>query len=125
MSNETFRFLHLTYIRSEDNSAVDAESRRLEIKTEFGLPRYAFNELVQSFGVPNIDFFASRSNTKCKKYVSWKKDPESIAIDAFTIDWTPHFFYAFSLFMILKILRKIQLENARGIIVVPQWSSQD
>lgn len=117
MNNETFRFLHLTYIHSEDNSAVDAESRRLEIETEFRLSRYAFNELVR---VPNIDFFASRSNTKCKKYVSSKKDPESIAIDAFTIDWTPYFFYAFPPFIILKVLRRIQLENVRGIIVVPQ-----
>ena len=118
-------WIFASYTRSEDNSVADAESRRLEMETEFGLSKFAFDDIVQNFGAPEIDLFASRSNTKCKKFVSWKKDPGSIAVDAFTIDWTPHFFYAFPPFStILRVLRKVQLEKARGIIVVPQWPSQ-
>lgn len=118
-------WLFASYIRSEENSVADAESRRLEVETEFALSNSAFKEITRSFRTPEIDLFASRTNTKCKKYVSWKKDPGSIAVDAFTIDWKQHFFYAFPPFsIILKVLKKVQLEKARGIIVVPQWPSQ-
>ena len=56
------------------------------METEFGLSKFAFDDIVRNFGASEIDLFASRSNTKCKKYVSWKKYPSSIAVDAFTID---------------------------------------
>ncbi|XP_076236334.1 uncharacterized protein LOC143180473 [Calliopsis andreniformis] len=96
-------WIFASYVRSRENVIADIESRRLEPETEFEF----------------------RSNTKCHKYVSWRKDPESIAIDAFTIEWLPWFFYAFPPFaIILKVLRKIRSEGARGIIVVPYWPSQ-
>jgi hypothetical protein len=91
-------WIFASYIRSEENVIADVESRRLEPETEFELSNIAFDKLCQSFGVPDIDLFASRSNTKCKRYISWQKDPGSVTVDAFTINWTPYFSMPFPLF---------------------------
>lgn len=52
------------------------------------------------------------------------KDPGSMAFDAFTVKWTD-FFYAFPPFALLsKVLRKINADGDRGILVVPHWPAQ-
>ncbi len=114
-----------SYITSRENVDADTESRRLEPETEFELADGAYNEIARVFGKPTIDLFASRSNRKCERYVSWKKDPESEAVDAFTLTWTHLEFYAFPPFsLVLKTLRKIKRDRAEGILVVPDWPSQ-
>ncbi|XP_043470998.1 uncharacterized protein LOC122504134 [Leptopilina heterotoma] len=114
-----------SYIPSSKNKTADHESRRLEPETEFSLSQEAFSDICKKFSKPEIDLFASRVNAKCKKYVSWKKDPSSFTIDAFTLDWGKYFFFAFPPFAIIpKVLKKIQNDRARGIIVIPNWPSQ-
>ncbi len=118
-------WIFASYIWSEDNVIADQESRKLEPATEFSLSQEAFEHLCTAFGKPKIDLFASRINYKCRKYVSWKQDPGSIAIDAFTISWNNIFFYAFPPFALIpKVLKKILNDNVRGILVVPNWPSQ-
>ncbi|XP_033214398.1 uncharacterized protein LOC117171315 [Belonocnema kinseyi] len=77
-----------SYISSKDNFEADAESRQLEPETEFERSIPAFNKIVKTSRKPEIDLFASRTNSKCIRYISWKRDPGSEAIDAFTLDWT-------------------------------------
>lgn len=114
-----------SYITSKDNDKADFESRRLDNETEFELAEVAFRKISAKFGIPGIDLFASRLNAKCKDYVSWIKDPGSIAVDAFTINWNKFFFYAFpSFILITRVLQKIKAEGARGVLVVPQWPAQ-
>lgn len=43
-----------------------------------------------------LTFFVSRTNNKCQQYISWKRDPDYIAIDAFTIFWGNKFFLRIS-----------------------------
>ncbi|XP_031331157.1 uncharacterized protein LOC116161828 isoform X1 [Photinus pyralis] len=118
-------FIYASYIKSSDNIIADAESRCLKIESEWSLNVSAFNKILDGFGQPEIDLFATKNNAKCTKFVSWLRDPESIAIDAFTIDWKNFFFYAFPPFaLILRVLRKIITDKARGILIVPLWSSQ-
>ncbi|XP_052748927.1 uncharacterized protein LOC128200238 [Galleria mellonella] len=118
-------FIFASYIKSTLNTEADRESRNLNIDTEWELASYAFSEIVYTFGKPDIDLFASRVNTKCPKYISWKRDPDAYNIDAFTLDWSTYFFYAFPPFaIILKVLNKIIHDRATGIVVVPQWPSQ-
>lgn len=114
-----------SYISSKENTEADYESRRLEPETEFEISTDAFKEIIESFGTPEIDLFATRLNAKCKKYISWFKDPDSIAVDAFTVNWKSLNFYAFPPFsVILRVLQKIRMERATGIVVVPLWSAQ-
>lgn len=118
-------FIFASYISSADNWEADQESRRLEPETEYELNMLAFQKIVARFGCPEIDLFASEINTKCERYCSWKFDPGSETVDAFTISWQNWFFYAFPPFsLLLRTLQKIQLDKAEGIVVVPDWPSQ-
>ncbi|XP_071646502.1 uncharacterized protein [Temnothorax longispinosus] len=118
-------FIFASYIASKNNTEADFESRRLDKETEFELSDVAFRKITSKFGYPDIDLFATRINAKCKDYVSWTRDPGSIAIDAFTINWNKSFFYAFPPFILVtRVLQKIRSEGAEGIVVVPQWPAQ-
>ena len=67
----------------------------------------------------------SKANSKCPKYISWKKDPDSMAVDAFTVRWTNHYFDAFPPFsLILRVLHKIYTDKAQGVVVIPWWLTQ-
>lgn len=118
-------FLYASYIKSSQNTVADFESRKTHSDTEWELAPYAFLDITNAFGVPDIDLFASRSNAKCKKYVSWRADPYAFCIDAFTIKWNDYFFYAFPPFaIILKTLNKRIADKATGIVIVPNWPTQ-
>lgn len=118
-------FVFASYIKSSDNTIADMESRRTHPDIEWELSDWAFDTLTSTFGRPKIDLFASRINNKCATYVSWHRDPDAFAIDSFTISWSDYDFYAFPPFsVILKTLRKIITDKARGIMVVPFWPTQ-
>lgn len=122
---ERNNWLFASYINTKDNYEADQESRRFNPDTEWQLSNSAFNKISKSFGIPEIDLFASRANAKCKIYVSWRKDPDAICVDAFTINWNNKFFYAFPPFpIIIKCLQKIIQDKATGIFIFPSWPSQ-
>lgn len=117
-------WIFASYVKSEENKA-DKDSRILSAETEWELADFAFKNIVMVFGKPEIDLFASRANSKCSRYISWFKDPGSEAVDAFTISWRNLKFYAFPPFsLVLRVLNKIVLDKADGVIVVPDWHSQ-
>ena len=74
---------------------------------------------------PDIDLFASRLNYRLKPYVSDKAVPGALAVDAFTVQWSQYVFYAFPPFsVIMRVLQKIQQDQATGLVVVPFWPTQ-
>lgn len=110
---------------TKDNYEADFLSRKKFEDIEWELNSSAFRKIVAIFGKPDIDLFASRCNTKCKTYISWKHDPNAWAIDAFTVSWANMFFYAFPPFsLILKMLQKVIFDRANGVVVVPYWPTQ-
>lgn len=118
-------WIYASYINTKDNIEADRESRKVNPDTEWELSSQAFEIITRKFSQPEIDLFASRANAKCHHYVSWKRDPDAVAIDAFTINWKRNFFYAFPPFsVILKSLQKIIHDKATGILVFPVWPSQ-
>lgn len=118
-------WLFASYINSCDNKEADEESRRMNPDIEWELSASAYNKILKFFGYPDIDLFASRTNAKCRCYISWKQDPEAMAVDAFTVSWREYYFYAFPPFsMLLKCFRKIMDDEATGIVVFPYWPSQ-
>ncbi len=59
------------------------------------------------------------------KYISWKPDPGSIAIEAFSVPWSKFDFYAFPPFSIIgSAIRKIIHKGATGIIITHLWPTQ-
>lgn len=118
-------WIFASYISSRQNWQADQASRTLPSTTEWSLNAKVFSHIVDTFGLPEIDLFASIDNHKCYRYVSWVRDPGAEAVDAFTIDWKNFTFYAFPPFsLILRVLQKIVNDQATGILVVPFWQSQ-
>ncbi|KAJ8977521.1 hypothetical protein NQ317_003028 [Molorchus minor] len=118
-------FLFASYINSKDNIEADVASRQVDKETEWSLSYYSFQKIVDTFGRPHIDLFASRLNKKCDIFISWMRDPEAFAVDAFTVNWGDKRFYAFPPFsMITRMFQKIIEDRAEGIVVVPCWASQ-
>lgn len=118
-------YIFASYIRSRENTDADQASRYTNVDTEWELNYNLFKAITNKFNQPDIDLFASRINKKCRKYLSWQRDPDAFDIDAFTIPWNTYFFYAFPPFaLILKCLRKIVNEKATGLVLVPYWPSQ-
>ncbi|XP_046468122.1 uncharacterized protein [Neodiprion pinetum] len=118
-------WIFASYIASKENVEADRESRIKNIDTEWELSSWAYEKVISEFGKPKLDLFASRINAKCQAYCSWHRDPDALAIDAFTINWKSKYFYAFPPFaLVLRFLRKVIADRACGIAIVPNWPSQ-
>ena len=90
------------------------------------LYRKDFEQVLQELQfIPDLDLFASRLNRQLPEFVSYRPDPESIAVEAFTVNWKNKKFYAFPPFIcVAMILQKIWKDQATGILIVPNWPNQ-
>ena len=61
-----------------------------------------------------------------QKFFAWKNDPKALVIDAFTVNQhLSGLFWAFPPFALtLKVLKKIVMDQAVSIVIVPYWTSQ-
>lgn len=113
------------YISSKENKEADALSRIQNKDIKWELADYAFDKILKVFGKPEIDLFTSKVNKKYENYCSWKRNPETFIVNAFTISWSNLNFYAFPPFsLVTKVLQKIKNDKASGIVVVSLWTSQ-
>lgn len=111
-----------SYIASKENVEADAASKVINLDTEWELLDRCFNKIVKNLEMPSVDLFGSRVNKKCKNFYARFPDPDASAIDAFTVCWKKINFYAFLSFaFISRILKKIILDQAEGMVVVPLW----
>ena len=106
-------FLSVAHIPGIDNDLADFKFRHFSDNVEWSLNDKLFKKVVKVFGEPEIDLFATRLNNKVDKYVSWKPDPTAFAIDAFSLEWSNMYFYAFPPFScISRVIQKILDEGA-------------
>ena len=126
LCEENSIWLTAAYIPSKDNIIADRESRNKNVDTEWMLNSRFLMLVLKHFNfLPCIDLFASRVNKQFNTYVSYKPDPYAKHIDAFTISWSTEAFYCFPPFScITNVIRKIIQDQARGILVVPDWPTQ-
>ena len=82
-------------IPSKYNFEADKHSRKFHDATEWQLNPKIYKAVYDTFGTPKIDLFSSRINRQTKKYVSWKPEPESFAVDVLSINWSHLFMYIF------------------------------
>ena len=114
------------HVPGVENVQADYESRHFSENTEWKLNPSIFSTICESFGEPDIDLFASRNNNQVKDYVSWGPDPHAIYVNAFHLDWSKFkLCYIFPPFRLLnRVLQKVRREQARAIVVAPNWSAQ-
>lgn len=106
------------------NVEADRESRAISDASDWMLDRAIFREL-QNIWPTEIDLFSSFWNAQLPAYVSWRPQPESTAVNAFSINWSGLVGYAFPPFALLsKCLEKIRKEAANIIMVCPVWPAQ-
>ena len=118
-------YIFASYINSKENSIADFESRLGYLNTEYELNQKYFLKICNNFYEPSIDLFATNKNKKCISFLSWKPERGAMCIDAFTISWTNFAFYAFPPFsMVAKVLNKIKIDQAEGLLIVPKWPGQ-
>ena len=118
-------WLSAVHIPGVQNEVADRKSRVFNDRHEWMLNKRIFTQLCSFFGTPVIDLFASKLNAQLRRYISWKPDPCAEAVDAFSITWHNTYFYAFPPFSLIgKCLRKIESDEADGLIIVPKWPTQ-
>ena len=86
-------YLTAAHIPGKTNIQADQASRLFNDRTEWQLDKSVFKKLLAIFGKPEVEMFASRLNHQLPLYVAWIPDPEAIAVDAFTQNWTEHYIY--------------------------------
>ena len=118
-------WLSAAHIPGSSNVNADQLSRNLNLNLEWMLSAPIFESIVSSFGKPDIDLFASRLNAQVEDYVSWRPHPMARFADAFSIEWSQFFFYAFPPFcLVSRCVQKIMHDKASGILVIPLWTTQ-
>ena len=82
-------WLSAAYIPGKTNIEADEESRRENQDTEWMLNPDILSDALDRLDVkPETDLFASRLNHQFPRYVSYKPDPDTEAVNAFTISWS-------------------------------------
>ncbi len=120
-------WITITHLPGVSNFLADEASRTLEKpNTEWALEQNIFDQIIEQFGLVDIDMFASCINNKLPRYVSWHRDPYSVHVDAFTLDWTNQSLYVFSPFSVIpRIVHKLNTQTPRKLIIVyPEWPTQ-
>jgi len=114
------------HIPGSKNVLADLESRRNYKDSEWMLNPKIFLDIIKKLKFsPKIDCFASRLNTQVEKYISYRPDPNSIFVDAFTVNWKNLKAYVFPPFSIIgRVLQKIQNDQATVLMVAPSWPTQ-
>ena len=121
-------FLSAFHIAGKENIQADYLSRISSNGTEWSLNDQVFMSLLDIFDL-KLDLFASSVNKKLENYVSWGPDPDAIANNAFSFDWSilDSNIYAFPPFSLIdRILEKISREKLKvGILLItPYWPTQ-
>ena len=85
----------------------------------------SFKRICKKFVTPLVDLFASCLCHQLPQYMSWRPDPQSIATYALHQDWKNQFCYPFPPFSLIGwVLRKVQKDQTKLIIVMPAWQTQ-
>jgi len=118
-------WLSAAHLPGKCNTAADKASRIFHDHTEWKLDSNIYVSITQVLGAPSIGLFAFRLNFQTRPYIAWLPDPGAFSIDAFFVDWGEQYFYAFPPFNLIdRVLQKVEADQAFGILIVPQWTTQ-
>lgn len=107
------------------NSEADWASRtRLDLSSWKLMPSI-FRKIDHLWGPLMLDLFADYTNKQLDQYFSWRPDPHSSGVDAFSQEWPPLLLYAFPPFCLVgKCLHKMTLGKAGLVLIAPVWPTQ-
>lgn len=113
------------YLPGALNAVADRLSRIDPQRNEWSLSWDAFDRIVERFGQPTVDFFASCSNAKVRRFASRLPDPRATFVDAFHQDWSREYgLFVPPINLIWRVVAQLVDQRACGILVVPFWPTQ-
>jgi hypothetical protein len=106
------------------NGEADKESRSSSDASDWMLDSQIFASLNEIWPM-EVDLFGSFWNAQLPRFVSWRPQPEAMAVNAFSVNWSDFLGYLFPPFsMIPKCLEKISREESNAVMICPVWPSQ-
>ena len=96
------------------------------IPTEWSLHPEIVSRIFRVWGTPEVDMFATLSNSHLPRFMSPVPEPRAVAVDALSQDWQGRSMYMFPPFPLLnKVMQKLRsTQVAEVILVAPWWPSQ-
>ena len=118
--------LKCRHIPGKLNIRADNLSRgRSPQATEWSLHPEILKTLWEQWGTPMIDMFATADNKKLPLYVSPILDPQALAVDSLSMDWTGLDMYLFPPTAVLgKVVNKLRNEEGIATLIAPAWPKQ-
>ena len=93
------------------------------VPTEWSLHPEIVSRIFRVWGTPEVDMFATLSNSHLPRFMSPVPEPRALAVDALSQDWQGRSMYMFPLFN--RVMQKLQSTQAAEVILVaPWWPSQ-
>ena len=118
-------WISVSQVPGVENNIADLKSRYFYDNKEWSLNPYMFEKVCEKFGKSEIDLFGTRLNAKCELYVSFKPDPNTFAVVAFTQNCNDIKCYTFPSFSLIgRILAKIKQGETSIIVIIPCWQTQ-
>lgn len=106
------------------NIIADQQSRVLQDSSDWQLLPEIFHLLSRRW-VVKVDLFAAAWNKQLDQFISWQPQPDAIAVDAFTLNWTHIPGYAFPPFSLIhRCLSKVRRDRASLVLITPVWPTQ-
>ena len=92
------------------------------ISTEWSLHAEIVKRIFGLWGTPEVDMFATVSNSHLPRFMSPIQEPRAIAVDALSQDWQGRSMYMFPPFHLLnKVIQKLLSTQASDVILVAPW----
>nr|XP_060620947.1 uncharacterized protein LOC132768763 [Anolis sagrei ordinatus] len=120
-------FLIAIHLPGQDNTLADSLSRSTQTNHEWQLHPSKFKVISNLWGMPQIDLFASPTNTHCPLFCA-RLPPRAFPGclgDAFLFQWNPGLLYLFPpLPLLSSVIAKIITDNTNCILIAPWWPRQ-
>jgi hypothetical protein len=115
--------LKIEWIPRELNEKADYLSKIVDWD-DWGVSKEIVDIVTEKWGQLEIDWFASSYNAKLPRYFSRFWNETCIGVDAFTENWGAYYgFFVPPISILCKVLRKMEFDKARGVLIIPLWRS--
>lgn len=115
--------LEMEWIPRTQNEIADYLSKIVDYD-DWGISSTVLQMIERSLGKLEIDWFASEHNAKFDKFYSRFWNKSCIGVDAFSVCWgDQEGLFVPPIAVLPRVIRKMTVDRARGVIVIPLWES--